>query len=116
MSAEESYMLLLNKLDEFIRKYYINQLIRGLFITGSLLLAAYLVLTISEYWLWFSVAVRTVLFWSFVLLAGFTFINWIFIPGFHYLRLSKSLSHEEAAQLIGKHFSSVQDRLLNVLQ
>jgi hypothetical protein len=116
MGAEESYRLLLNKLDEFIRKYYINQLIRGLFITGSLLVAAYLVLTLSEYWLWFSVPVRTVLFWSFVVLAGFSFVKWIFVPGFHYLRLSKSISHEEAAQLIGKHFSSVQDRLLNVLQ
>lgn len=34
----------------------------------------------------------------------------------HYFKLGKLISHEEAAKIIGTHFTDVKDKLLNVLQ
>lgn len=37
------------------------------------------------------------------------------LPLFHYFKLGKTISHEEAAKIIGDHFNNVEDKLLNVL-
>ena len=43
-------------------------------------------------------------------------IKFIFIPLAKLNKLGKIISNEEAARVIGKHFSEVKDKLLNVLQ
>ncbi|MFI5134773.1 MAG: hypothetical protein ACHQD9_02865, partial [Chitinophagales bacterium] len=65
-SIGENYELLIRKLDEFIRKFYVNQLIRGAIYTGALLLAAFLVVDVAEYFFYFSSAIRTILFFGFI--------------------------------------------------
>lgn len=111
-----NYQILIGKLDEFIRKYYKNQLIRGSLYTFTALLGAWLVFTGLEYFARFSTTVRTVLFWSFIVAALAS--TWFFIitPLFRLYKLGKVISHEEAARIIGKHFSNVQDKLINTLQ
>ena len=44
-----NYELLIQKLDEFIRKYYTNLLIRGAIYSLSLLLLSFLSITLLEY-------------------------------------------------------------------
>src|SRR6188768_174459 len=111
-----NYDILLNKLDEFIRKYYKNQLIKGGIYVFTALLGAWLVFTSLEYFGHFGIAVRTVLFWSFILAAGVSLWKMVFTPLFHLNRLGKIISHEQAASIIGTHFPNVQDKLLNTLQ
>src|SRR4030095_9597027 len=115
-SISENYQLLITKLDEFIRKFYVNQLLRGLIYVSALLLASFLIIEVLEYFFYFSAAVRTVLFFGFIGGAIFIIVRWVAIPLMHYFKLGKIISHEKAAEIIGKHFSDVQDRLLNVLQ
>ncbi|MCS6917680.1 MAG: DUF4175 family protein [Chitinophagales bacterium] len=115
-SVSDNYRLLLSRLDAFIRKYYLNQLIRGLLYCCALLPAAYLLIALAEYLFYLPSAVRTILFYGFLLGAGTAVGIWIFRPLTQYLRLGPVLSHEQAARLIGNHFTEVQDRLLNVLQ
>lgn len=113
---QDNYQLLLKKLDEFTRKFYVNQLIRGAIYTCALLLAAFLVISVLEYFLFFPSLVRSVLFFGFLAGAAFVVVNWIVFPLIHYFRLGKVITHEKAAGMIGAHFSEIQDRLLNVLQ
>lgn len=108
--------ILLQKLDEFIRKYYTNLLIRGLLLTGGILIAFYLALALLEYYGQFDTALRTALFYSFVGLSLFVLIRMILLPILKLNRLGEVISHEEASSIIGKHFTDVQDKLLNVLQ
>jgi len=111
-----SYSILISKLDEFIRKYYKNQLVRGGLYTISLGLSFYISIVIAEYYGDFSIPVRMFLFYSFS--AGVLFIlgRFIVIPLFKLYRIGDVLSYEDAAQIIGRHFGEVQDKLLNVLQ
>ncbi len=111
-----SYSILLSKLDEFIRKYYKNQLVRGVLYALSLGLSFYIAIVIAEYYGDFSIPLRTVLFYSFTAGILFILVRFIAIPLFKLYRIGEVLSYEDAAQIIGKHFTEVQDKLLNVLQ
>ena len=115
-ASTDNYQLLLHKLDEFTRKFYINQLIRGFIYATTLLLTSFLVIDVLEYFSYFSSVVRTLLFFGFLTSAAFIIVRWIILPLLHYFRLGKIISSEAAAGIIGSHFREVQDRLLNVLQ
>ncbi|MCX6310239.1 MAG: DUF4175 family protein [Bacteroidetes bacterium] len=116
MENRGSYEILIGKLDEFIRKYYKNQLIRGLLYAVGILVSGFLVMTVLEYFAHFDTFVRTILFWSFILAALGVLTQFVFFPIFKLNRIGKIISHDEAANIIGKHFTNVQDKLLNVLQ
>ncbi|MBI3511702.1 MAG: hypothetical protein HY064_13660 [Bacteroidetes bacterium] len=111
-----SYEVLIAKLDEFIRKYYKNQLIRGLLYAGGILLSGFLILAVLEYFAHFESPVRLTIFWGFLSAAAYVLTRFVAIPSFKLNRIGKIISHDEAASIIGKHFSNVQDKLLNVLQ
>jgi hypothetical protein len=63
-----------------------------------------------------AVSYRKMIFWSFLGSLGLAFAFWVANPLFRYLRLGKVISHEQAASIIGQHFTNVQDKLLNILQ
>lgn len=111
-----SFQSLIEKLDEFIRKYYRNQLLRGLIYSTGLVFLFFISVTALEYYAHFDTLIRTVLFYSFVLMSGFILVKYIAIPLSKLYKLGRLISYEEAANIIGKHFSDVQDKLLNVLQ
>jgi len=110
------YNQLLLKLDVFIRKYYKNQMIRGALYCLAIIFFTYLVITLAEYFGRFSIAMRTFLFWTFVSGVLFVVGKFFLLPLSKLFRLGKIISHEQAAQIIGKHFPHVQDKLLNTLQ
>jgi hypothetical protein len=107
---------LINKLDEFIRKYYKNQLIRGFLYTTAVLLASFLTVTTLEYFGEFNSIIRGVLFFSFISLFLFFVAKYIVIPLLKLNKIGEVLNYEQAAGIIGTHFINVQDKLLNVLQ
>ena len=59
---------------------------------------------------------RKVMFYSFVGVSSIALLGWVFLPLLRYFRLGSVISHEQAANIIGDHFTDVKDKLLNVLQ
>ena len=116
MVTQDNYRLLINKLDQFIRKYYINQMIRGVLYSTGLILALFLAMALLEYYNYFDTSIRKAMFYSFLGVSVFALGYWVFTPLLHYFRLGKIISHERAAQIIGGHFTNVKDKLLNILQ
>ncbi|MEZ4941088.1 MAG: DUF4175 family protein [Saprospiraceae bacterium] len=112
----DNYSLLIDKLDSFIRKFYINQLLRGALYTVGAVLGLFILLNVLEYYFYFGTGVRTAMLWSFVLLSGAAVYRWVAVPLMHYFHLGKVISHEQAATIIGDHFTDVKDKLLNILQ
>ena len=107
---------LLQKLDEFIRKYYKNQLLRGgIFFTGGVL-TFFLLVSLLEYFGRFNTGVRTVLFYSFLVFTAAILYQFILIPLFKLYKIGKRLDYITASQIIGKHFGNIKDKLLNTLQ
>ena len=116
MAAKSNYQVLINRLDRFIRKYYLNKLIRGVLYTVGLVLAYFLLISVLEYYSYSSQNVRKFFFFSFVSLTALAFGGWVLMPLLNYFKLGKVISHQQAADIIGTHFVGVKDKLLNVLQ
>jgi hypothetical protein len=114
--AEDNYTILISKLDEFIRKYYKNRLIKGGIFFIALLTGFFLVITLTEFFGRFSTDVRTGIFYSFIGLNVLILWRLILVPVLKLLRFGKVISHEDAAEIIGTHFPEISDKLLNTLQ
>ena len=113
---KDNYSLLIQKLDEFIRKYYVNQTIRGSLYSVGLILALFLGLNFAEDFFYFPPSVKAPLFWGFVGASAIALWVWVLVPAMHYFHLGKVISHEQAAEIVGQHFTNVKDKLLNILQ
>lgn len=111
-----NYQLLITKLDQFIRKFYINKLIKGSLYTVGLIFGLFLLYSLLESQYYFSTGTRKFLFLSFVGTAILSLGWWVINPLVRYFRLGKTISHEQAANIIGDHFTGVQDKLTNILQ
>lgn len=105
-----------DKLHNFTRKYYTNEIIKGsiLFLSFGLL---YFILTLFiEYFLWLRPIARTFLFWIFLLVEFGLLLKFILLPIFKLIGIQKGISPEKASKIIGKHFKEIDDKLLNLLQ
>jgi len=104
------------KLQQFIKKFYINELIKGvlLFISTGLL---YFIFTVFiEYFLWLKPLSRTILFWLFIVVEVGLVTFYIFLPLLKIIGLKKGIDSKTASKIIGNHFPEVSDKLLNMLQ
>ena len=111
-----SFSIIQQKLEQFIKKYYISELIKGAILFFAIGLLYLLVTLLVEHYLWLGSTGRTILFWSFVLVETGLFLRFIAYPLLKIFNLQKGISHEEASKLIGNHFPEVSDKLLNVIQ
>jgi len=113
---DSGYQQLIKKIDDFIRKYYLNKLVRGAIWLSGIFLVSYLLLIVSEYYSYFGINTKTILFYSFVF--SQVILAW-FLIGKHlvaYFNLGKIINHEQASEIIGSHFPDVKDKLINTLQ
>jgi hypothetical protein len=105
-----------DKLHQFTRKYYVNELIRGGFLFFSIGFFYLLCTLFLEHFLWLKPMARTFLFFAFVLVEVFLFWRFIIVPVFKLIGLQKGITPEACSNIIGKFFPEVKDKLLNTLQ
>ncbi|MCT4624313.1 MAG: hypothetical protein N4A46_11880 [Schleiferiaceae bacterium] len=113
---ESSRHIFIEKLDRFIRKYYQNQLLRGLILSKTMLLTYLLLVSFSEYFLYWSVGVKTFFFIGFILLFLWILIRLIVLPINGLLRIGKTITHRQAIAIINYHFPELEDKLINTLE
>lgn len=111
-----AYDTLISKLDAFIRKYYLNQILKGFLVILIALLVYLLSASISEYYFYLPIWLKIIIIIVFITALILTTAFWLIVPFIKMLNLKKRISHEEAAIIIGKHFKEVDDKLLNILQ
>ena len=116
MEMANSFVTLLQRIEEFKKRYYINQLLKGTLIFLALLLSTYLLINTAEFFGRFSTGIRGALFFGFVALLLGGLFYWVVRPAMSLYGLRKTLSNEEAAQQIGQFFPEVGDKLVNTLQ
>lgn len=107
---------LLKNISTYKRKYYLNLCLRGTIVSFGLLLSAFLFYNLLEYFAHFSTLIRSILFYSYLLLLTFVFFKWIVLPLTAVFLESLQITNEEAARHIGKYFPLISDKLLNILQ
>lgn len=116
MQSSTAYSALLQRIDEYKKRYFQNQLVKGALFFIALLGSAYLFVNTAEFIGRFDSAGRGALFFGFIvsILLGLYFF--ILRPLMSLYGLNKPLSNDEAARQIGLFFPEVGDKLLNTLQ
>ena len=111
-----SFRIIQQKLEQFIKKYYTNELIKGAILFFAIGLLYFIVTLLVEYFLWLDPTSRTILFWLFVGVEMALFIRFIAFPFLKLFKLQQGIGQDEAAKIIGNHFPEINDKLLNVIQ
>ena len=107
---------LIDKLDDFIRRYHRNKALRGALLSFATLTLGALLLAALENVGRFGVAGRTVLFYAFAATTLAVLATQVVWPMLQWFRLSRGLTYGQAARIVGEHFPEVKDKLLNTLQ
>jgi hypothetical protein len=114
--AQNALYILKNKLKEFVKKYYLNEVIKGLLVSFSVILVYFLFAILVNHYTTLNTTARKLLFFLLVLISIVFLSVYVLKPLFKYFGFLKPISEYEAAKIIGNYFSNVQDKLLNTLQ
>ena len=107
---------LIEKIEGFTRKYYLNRLIQGVLVGAVLWIVFYLLINGLEYFSWFPPKGRFVLFLFLLAGSAFVLVYYFLIPLINLIRFRKKMSVEQASVMIGKFFPEIKDKLLNTIQ
>lgn len=111
-----SYSNLIEQIDAFIRKFYKNQILKGLLFFVGILLGTYLLIIGLEYFGRFNSWIRAVLLFSFIGVNIYILSKYLVIPFLRLKSFGKRINRYQAAGIIGQFFPDISDRLLNTLQ
>ncbi len=112
----ENQNIIYSKLEQFIKKFYTNELLRGTIFFVGIGLIYFLFTLFVEYFLWLKPTARTILFWTFIVVELFLLLRFILFPIFKLFKLQKGINYDDASKIIGNHFNEVGDKLTNFLQ
>jgi hypothetical protein len=111
-----NYNILISKLDEFIRRFYKNLIIKGSLLSAIIVVTAFITLVLFEYIGEFSILVRTILFYFFITLFVLVATKFILLPILSFFKIGSQISHKQASDIISNHFPVVKDKLINILE
>ncbi len=104
------------RIEDYKKRFYQNDLLRGGIFFTSYAITAYLSLVVLEYYGHFSSGTRGFLFLSLLGSYATLFTYWMGFPIYKIATANQQLSDEEAAAQIGAFFPEIKDKLLNTLQ
>lgn len=107
---------ILDKLDDFIRKYYRIQCLKGLILFLLVAIAYSIIVFFIEYFAFLPIYTRTVVFYISLLLALISFVKYVAIPLAHMYNIGSRISYVEASRIVQSHFPEIKDTLLNALE
>ncbi|NQT76567.1 MAG: hypothetical protein HQ565_02560 [Bacteroidetes bacterium] len=116
INMQGNYNILIEKLHSFIRKYYINQMLRGGIYFIAVFALFFLFINVFEYYSWSSTLVRTTIFYVYLAINLLILFRLVVIPLLKLFRIGRVMRDEEAATIIGNHFPEVSDKLTNTIQ
>ena len=111
----DSYVSFTRKLDVFLRRFYLNKAFKGLLMLLSLLFVLLIIFSVSEYFSFFSVPIRTVLFWFFLTVASVGFLFLCLYPFLQAMGLVRRMSYKQTARYLASRYPELDDRLYNII-
>lgn len=113
---ESNISIIINKLDEFIKRFYVNEFLKGLILFVLIGLFYFITISCIEYFAFLPTQVRTIVFYVSLAVAVITLVKYVLLPLAHMYKIGKVLSYEEAAHIVTKFFPEIKDTLLNTLE
>lgn len=115
-SQQESLKELHRKTDDYIRKFYLDEALRGLMFALAYSIGLFVLFVAAAYYMNLSSAGRVFLYYGFVFSTSLVWIRFVLFPLGVRMGIGRGMGREQAATYIGQAFPEVRDGLLNVLQ
>ncbi len=112
----EKFNILIDKLNSFKLKYYAYKLVKGVVLSLFFILVVYTAFSLIEYFVYLSTEVRKIVFFGFLLFSGLMVIQFIGIPVLKMMHILKPIDLKATTKIIQKHFTGIEDRLLNIIE
>lgn len=112
----KNFYILTDKLNSFRLKYYFYQLLKGFILSVFFILVIYTAFSLIEYFVYMSSEIRKVVFFGFLFFATLLLIQFIGTPLLKLLHVLKPINFKSTTVIIQKHFSEIQDKLLNIIE
>ena len=112
----DSYKILVDKLNNFRKRYYLYKLLRGLLITSLLFIIVYVVVSILEYYTYSSSSIRKIEFFGILLFFVFVALHYILIPVYQLFITLNKKDRKNLNAIIVNHFGEIKDKLINILE
>ena len=107
---------MLEQIDAFIRKFYKNQMVKGIILFTGVFLFTFLLTTTLEYFGRFGHLTRAILFFGFVGVNLYILAKYFVVPLLKLYSFGKRIDRYQASDIIGSFFPTISDRLKNTLQ
>ena len=91
-------------------------MIKGIILFLALGLLFFLATLSVEYFLWMNSTGRLALLIGFLITELYLLVRFIITPVIYLLRIKEGITDRDASRIIGKHFSEVDDKLINLLE
>ncbi|HTF82406.1 MAG TPA: hypothetical protein VL947_11800, partial [Cytophagales bacterium] len=108
--------ILVQQIIDFRKKLYQKSLYKGIILFCILIISSFITFNVLEYFGQFNSIIRSLFFFSFVAIAVFALVKYIALPSYYYINRTKELNDLRTAELMGKGFPNVKDKLVNYLQ
>jgi hypothetical protein len=112
----EFYQKIINKLESFLRKEFINNALNGLIDVLNLSFLLLFGIVVFEFLFNFSAVIRTVFFTVWIIITGLLVVVNVLFPLSKAFNLIPSRDYFETAKRTGNFFPEIKDELINSLQ
>ncbi len=113
---KDGYFILLQKLENFIKRYYRFKILKGFLLFFTLVFLIVLFESLIEYYNYTSIVFRTGLFYLSILFFLLIATYYIILPALSLFKIGKRLNFKDASKIISEHFDLVDDNLINTIE
>ena len=113
---DKNYKQFVDKLNSYIRKFYLYQLMRGLILFILLIVAYYSLISALEYFNYFNPNIKLVIIIITLLFTLFIFIYFLVVPGIKLLGIGKRLTYYDVSKQLSITYPEIKDKLINIVE
>jgi len=113
---DKNYKQFVDKLNLYIRKFYLYQLVRGLILFVLLFVVYYSFISILEYFNYFDPFIKLIIIGFSLLFTFIIFIYFLLIPSLKLLGIGKRLSYYDVSSQLSKSYPEIKDKLINIIE
>ena len=113
---DKNYKQFVDKLNSYIRKFYLYQLIRGLLLFILLFVVYYSFVSALEYFNYFNPTVKLSIIVVTLFFTAFIFIFFLLIPVIKLFGVGKRLTYYDVSTQLSKTYPEIKDKLINIVE
>jgi hypothetical protein len=113
---DKNYKQFVNKLNSYVKKFYLYQLIRGLILFILLIVVYYSLISTLEYFNYFNPNIKLAIVVVTLFFTLFIFIYFLVLPVIKLLGIGKRLTYYDVSSQLSVTYPEIKDKLINIVE